>query len=425
MPSTFPTSIDVFDPHPPVDGFDFVMADHIGQLQDALTAVETALGENMENVDPAAVTNAALAKSTPSDADKIGLWDSISLSFRSLSWVNLKTALASVFDWATITHAASQKATPADADELSLVDSAASNVIKKFTWANLKTALASVFDWATVTHAASTKPAPVSADEISIADSASSFAIKKISLSTLTTFLSSFFTAAGTATPIDGWVVANETWTYLNSTAFTVANDKRHIYKKGTKLYWVQSSTVKMGVVVSSSYAPSVTTVNLLPNSDFSLTNTAITNNLYSYAESPTSWTDSFNWSPVWTGLTVGNGTLVAKLSLKGEWLDGNINLVWGSTTSISGAVSFNVPVAVSGYGGQYSAVGAISLIDTGISLYMGEAVLRQSLGVIEVRVIKADGTYAVWGGISATVPFTWAVTTNPDELDINFRIHL
>jgi hypothetical protein len=39
------------------------------------------------------------------------------------------------------THAATSKTTPADADEIGLVDSAASNVWKKLTWANLKAAV--------------------------------------------------------------------------------------------------------------------------------------------------------------------------------------------------------------------------------------------------------------------------------------------
>ena len=42
-------------------------------------------------------------------------------------------------------HAATEKTTPVDADELGLVDSAASWVLKRLTWANLKTTLSGVF----------------------------------------------------------------------------------------------------------------------------------------------------------------------------------------------------------------------------------------------------------------------------------------
>lgn len=46
---------------------------------------------------------------------------------------------------ASIIHAASGKTTPVDADELGLIDSAASNALKKLTWANLKTTLIAAF----------------------------------------------------------------------------------------------------------------------------------------------------------------------------------------------------------------------------------------------------------------------------------------
>lgn len=42
--------------------------------------------------------------------------------------------------------AATSKTTPVDADELGIVDSAASNVLKKLTWANLKATLKTYFD---------------------------------------------------------------------------------------------------------------------------------------------------------------------------------------------------------------------------------------------------------------------------------------
>jgi hypothetical protein len=50
------------------------------------------------------------------------------------------------FDLAGAIHGATSKTTPVDADELGLVDSAASNVLKKLTWANLKATLKTYFD---------------------------------------------------------------------------------------------------------------------------------------------------------------------------------------------------------------------------------------------------------------------------------------
>ena len=68
----------------------------------------------------------------------------------TLAWSNI-TSKPSAFDTtaasvASVTHAATGKTTPADADELGLIDSAASNVLKRLTWANLKAALKTYFD---------------------------------------------------------------------------------------------------------------------------------------------------------------------------------------------------------------------------------------------------------------------------------------
>ena len=146
MPSTFPSSIDVFDPHPPVDGFDFVMADHVGQLQDAVTAVETALGANMQNVDPPQRIHNATTAAAPADVDEFGYVETVSFGLRKMTWGDIKTALDAFYKWITITHAATSKSTPVDADELGLVDSAAGFGLKKLTWSNLKATLKTYFD---------------------------------------------------------------------------------------------------------------------------------------------------------------------------------------------------------------------------------------------------------------------------------------
>ncbi len=53
---------------------------------------------------------------------------------------------ASAGDVAAAIHAATGKTTPVDADEVGVVDSAASNVLKKVTWANVKATLKTYFD---------------------------------------------------------------------------------------------------------------------------------------------------------------------------------------------------------------------------------------------------------------------------------------
>ena len=52
---------------------------------------------------------------------------------------------------ASTIHGATAKTTPVDADEVGLIDSAASNVLKKLTWSNIKATLKSYFDTVTTT----------------------------------------------------------------------------------------------------------------------------------------------------------------------------------------------------------------------------------------------------------------------------------
>lgn len=77
-----------------------------------------------------------------------------------------------------IINSATAKTTPVDADMLGLMDSAASNVLKKLSWANIKTTLKSYFDtyYALTSHtqAASTISAGTLAGQVNANASASS-----------------------------------------------------------------------------------------------------------------------------------------------------------------------------------------------------------------------------------------------------------
>lgn len=94
-------------------------------------------------------TTQRTAKTTPADADLVGLNDSAaSNALKKLTWANIKAAI-----WAAI-HAATSKTTPVDADELPLLDSAATYGIKRLTWTNVKATLKTYFDtlYAAINH---------------------------------------------------------------------------------------------------------------------------------------------------------------------------------------------------------------------------------------------------------------------------------
>lgn len=50
-------------------------------------------------------------------------------------------------------------------------------------------------------------------------------------------------------------------------------------------------------------------------------------------------------WTPSWTNLTVGNGTVTAKYVQTGKWVQCKLTLAFGSSTSVTGSVTFTIPI--------------------------------------------------------------------------------
>ncbi len=119
-------------------------------------------------------------------------------------------------------------------------------------------------------------------------------------------------------------------------------------------------------------------------------------------------WT---TWTPTYTNLTIGNGTVVARYVQIGDTVIAYYDLTFGSTTTIDGTdPTISKPVAaLAGYGSTVP-FGSARLLDSGSADHVGS--VREIIGTnFNVQVDKVDGTYTVATAISATVPFTW--TTN------------
>jgi hypothetical protein len=124
---------------------------------------------------------------------------------------------------------------------------------------------------------------------------------------------------------------------------------------------------------------------------------------------SPT-WT---SFTPTWTNLTVGNGTYTSSsYSLNGKIAQVNIRLVFGSTTSISGDVSFTVPAAITRKVATTPSNNFLLLGDVPTSNFVGN-VISSSLSATSflLRVSLANTTYTNLDAISATVPHTWGTS--------------
>jgi hypothetical protein len=119
--------------------------------------------------------------------------------------------------------------------------------------------------------------------------------------------------AVETAGLAGGWISDPATWTYASASTFTVAGDKTAIYAKGARVKWTQT-TVKYGVVLSSSYSSPNTTVTIAVNTDYVITNAVISANYYSNLDEPRGWPGWFNYAATITW-TAGTAPTTATIS--------------------------------------------------------------------------------------------------------------
>lgn len=120
-------------------------------------------------------------------------------------------------------------------------------------------------------------------------------------------------------------------------------------------------------------------------------------------------------YTPTWTNLTVGNATQNSAYMNAGTLYLVRINLLWGSTTSISGVPEFTLPGSVS-VNANYHATfvfGVGSLQDASAGLDFQSPIMRSSTTAARLRFLSTNtaGTYAAADQVSATIPFTWTTS--------------
>jgi hypothetical protein len=209
-----------------------------------------------------------------------------------------------------------------------------------------------------------------------------------------------------------GWQTVSETWTRTGNHTFTVATDLTAKYHKGTKVKYNDGGSTEYGVIGSSSYSAPNTTVNLIVNTDYAMAAGTITATAISYQEDPQGWPGWFNFTPTWTGLTLGSATNLGKWTAIGRLMRArNILTLSGSTVSTPVGSSFpvtavalggNMPLGIARY--VDSSAGAAMI---GITLFGGTTATSFSAQIV-------SGSNISNSFISSTVPFTWA---NGDQI--------
>lgn len=117
-------------------------------------------------------------------------------------------------------------------------------------------------------------------------------------------------------------------------------------------------------------------------------------------------------FTPTWTNVTTTTATQNFKYSQINKMVHVYGRFTLGSSSAITGSIRMNLPVTASNT--DFSGVAQMG--DNGINLYPGilEAI---STTVVQINVVRSDGTYSTGPATSGTVPFTWA---NLDYFIIN-----
>ena len=116
---------------------------------------------------------------------------------------------------------------------------------------------------------------------------------------------------------------------------------------------------------------------------------------------------ETTSFTPNWTGLTVGNGTLnFAVYTQVQKLVFVQVQFTLGSTSSVTGNISFAAPVAQATP--AQNQLGVVQFADASISAgFIGYVSISGSS--LQLVPINASGTYASFTNASATIPFTWA----------------
>jgi hypothetical protein len=125
-------------------------------------------------------------------------------------------------------------------------------------------------------------------------------------------------------------------------------------------------------------------------------------------------WT---TFTPTWTNLTIGNATQTAKYRQIGKIVFFEVRIVFGTTTSITGRISLNWPIAPKDNASAQMANVNIELADVTDGPFPGlKFSATADTTKFELLAINAAGTYAKYAVLSSTVPFTW---TTSDEINL------
>jgi hypothetical protein len=115
---------------------------------------------------------------------------------------------------------------------------------------------------------------------------------------------------------------------------------------------------------------------------------------------------ETTSFTPTWTGLTVGNGTLNSATYVRVQNLVYvQVTFTLGSTSAVTGNIFISPPVATANGNQNAIGVGLMADASTG-AIFTTTSSLAG--GGIQTLLTVASGTYTTTTSASATAPMTW-----------------
>jgi hypothetical protein len=135
--------------------------------------------------------------------------------------------------------------------------------------------------------------------------------------------------------------------------------------------------------------------------------------NRYEYRDGSGAWVELISlpgwiaYTPTFTNMTIGNATIRFRYSQIGKIVVVQGDVVFGSTTSISGIPVISLPVTASSLTAPSTQIGGAYAEDAGITGYPLMIRLNNANN-LDVLALGAASTYVNSTPVASNVPFTW-----------------
>jgi len=128
------------------------------------------------------------------------------------------------------------------------------------------------------------------------------------------------------------------------------------------------------------------------------------------------------SFTPTWTNLTVGNGTVISGFARVNDFVHYYGVFAIGTTTSITGPVIVNLPLTSANPFSIYNMpLGLSSYHDISAGIIYEGTMIPASSTTANFRVGRANATDLFGANVNSTVPMTW-VSTDRIQWNIMYR---